>query len=320
MQKLASMTGRNYLIILLLICAVFGACAQLEATIPPTVVVNKSLRNEPLKESRFALLNGARIHYINYGSGSEAVVFIHGWTCDLNHWSRQLPEFAKRVRTIAIDLPGHGLSDKPQIEYSMDLFAMAVNTVLRDAKVSKAVLVGHSMGMLVAKQFYRRYSANTLAIVDVDCPLRPTWDDATMQRIIADFRGTNFRNALTEMFGAMMGPNLSEETKREIMSSSLETPQHVIVSALEAMADSSNWSDDKINVPVLVILADNPTYPATLKEVYRNIAPNIEIHTWKRVGHFLMMDRPTSFNKTVLSFVNKNSLFRNVSRYRGGSD
>jgi hypothetical protein len=65
-------------------------------------------------ESRFTTLDGARIHYVNYGKGSEALVLIHGWTCNLDNWRDQIPDLAKRNRVIAIDLPGHGQSDKPQ--------------------------------------------------------------------------------------------------------------------------------------------------------------------------------------------------------------
>jgi len=69
-------------------------------------------------ESRWTTLDGARIHYVNYGKGSEALVLIHGWTCNLDNWRDQFSDFAKRNRVIAIDLPGHGQSDKPQITYS----------------------------------------------------------------------------------------------------------------------------------------------------------------------------------------------------------
>src|SRR5437773_10508128 len=65
-------------------------------------------------ESRFTTLDGARIHYVNYGKGSEALVLIHGWTCNIDNWRDNMPEFAKRNRVIAIDLPGHGQSDKPE--------------------------------------------------------------------------------------------------------------------------------------------------------------------------------------------------------------
>src|ERR1700730_1422539 len=70
-------------------------------------------------ESRHASLDGTRIHYQSYGKGREALVLIHGWSCNLDYWRDQIPDFQKRSRVIAIDLPGHGQSDKPEIVYSM---------------------------------------------------------------------------------------------------------------------------------------------------------------------------------------------------------
>lgn len=107
-------------------------------------------------QSKYASLDGARIHYQSYGKGSEALVLIHGWSCNVDHWRDQIPELSKRNRVIAIDLPGHGQSDKPQLAYTMDLYARAVDAVMRDAGVKRAVLVGHSMGTPVARQFYRK--------------------------------------------------------------------------------------------------------------------------------------------------------------------
>jgi pimeloyl-ACP methyl ester carboxylesterase len=261
-------------------------------------------------ESRFAKLDGARIHYVNYGKGSEALVLIHGWTCNLDNWRDQFPDFAKRNRVIAIDLPGHGQSDKPQITYSMDLFARAVDAVLRDAKVKRAVLVGHSMGTPVARQFYRKYPEKTLAIVIVDGSLRPFADKAMMDRLIDGFRGPNYKVTLSQMFAAMMGPNLSAEAQERIKASSLNTPQYVLVSAMEGMADASIWGEDKINVPVLAIMARNPFYPPNVEQSFRAIAPNMEFQMWDGVGHFIMMEKPKEFNAVVLAFLDKNKLLK----------
>jgi pimeloyl-ACP methyl ester carboxylesterase len=261
-------------------------------------------------ESRFTTLNGARIHYVNYGKGSEALVLIHGWTCNLDNWRDQIPDFAKRNRVIAIDLPGHGQSDKPQITYSMDLFARAVEAVMRDAKVKRAVLVGHSMGTPIARQLYRKYPEKTLAIVIVDGALRPFGDKALMDRLVAGFRSPNYREAGMQMFAGMMGPNLSAETQERIKASFLNTPQHVLVSAMEEMADASIWGEDKINVPVLAIMAKNPFYPPDLEQRYRSIAPRLDFQMWNGVGHFIMMEKPKEFNEAVLAFLDKNRLLK----------
>jgi pimeloyl-ACP methyl ester carboxylesterase len=261
-------------------------------------------------DSRFATLDGMRVHYVSYGKGSEALVLIHGWTCNVDNWRDQIPDFARRNRVIAIDLPGHGQSDKPQITYSMDLFARAVEAVMRDGKVKRAVFVGHSMGTPVARQFYRKYPDKTLAIVIVDGALRPFGDKAMMDNLIAGFRGPNYKDVIGQMLTAMSGPNLSAEARERIKASFLNTPQHVVVSAMEGMADASIWGDDKINVPVLAIMAKNPFYGPNLEQLYNNLAPRLEFQMWDGVGHFIMMEKPKEFNAAVLAFLDKNQLLK----------
>ena len=259
-------------------------------------------------ESHFAKLDDAKIHYVNYGKGDEALVLIHGWTCNSEHWRDQIPDFSKRNRVIAIDLLGHGKSDRPQIKYSMDLFARVVDAVMSDAKVKRAVLVGHSMGTPVARQFYRKYPDKTLAIVSVDGVLVPLGNKPMVEQMLVNLRGPNYRETIAQMFTAMSGPGLPEEARKRLNASTDNTPQHVLVSAMEGMADDAIWIDDKINVPVLAIMAKNPFFPPNLEESYRKVAPNLEYHMWETVGHFLMMEKPKQFNDAVLAFLDKNKL------------
>ncbi len=261
-------------------------------------------------KSRYAKLDGARIHYQNYGKGREALVLIHGWTCNLDYWRDQVPDFAKRNRVIALDLPGHGQSDKPDLVYSMDLFARAVDAVMRDAKVERAVLVGHSMGTPIARQFYRKYPQKTLAIVIVDGGLRPFGDKKMRDGFVAAFRAPNYKEAGQQMFAVMAGPNLPAETRERIKTSFLNTPQHVIVSAMEGMNDDAIYGPDKINVPVLAILAKSPFWAPDTEQFFRSIAPNLEFDMWEGVGHFLMMEKPKQFNEEVIVFLDKNSLLK----------
>jgi pimeloyl-ACP methyl ester carboxylesterase len=264
----------------------------------------------PEGKSHYAKLDGNRIHYQSYGKGREALVLIHGWTCNLDNWRDQVPEFAKRNRVIAIDLPGHGQSDKPELAYTMDMFARAVDAVMRDAHVERAVLVGHSMGTPVARQFYRKYPQKTLAIVIVDGALRPFGDKKMMDGFIAGFRGPNYKEAGKQMFAGMTGPNLSAELKERIQTSFLNTPQYVVVGAMEGMADESIWGQDKINVPVLAILARSPFWPADTEQFYRSIAPNLDFQMLEGVRHFLMMEKPKQFNDAVIAFLDKNGLLK----------
>ena len=286
--------------LVLIALALFG-------TIPATARAAKDDKN-PAAESRFTTLDGARIHYVNYGKGKEALILIHGWTMNVDNWRDNVAELAKRNRVIAIDLPGHGQSDKPQINYSMEYFARAIESVMRDANVKRAVLVGHSMGTPIARQFYRRNPAKTLGIVIADGSLRPFGDKALLDQLIAGFRAPGYRDQIAQMFAMMLGKNLSSEAQDRIKSSSASTPQNVLVSAFEGMADPSIWGEDQITVPVLAIMAKNPFYPPNVEESFRRIAPKMEFHMWDGAGHFVMMERPKEFNELVLAWLDKNKL------------
>lgn len=268
-----------------------------------------AIAQSPRPDSKFAKLDGTRIHYVNYGKGDEALVLIHGWTQNADAWRDNVADLAARNRVVVVELPGHGQSDKPQVTYSMDYFARAVEAVLRDAKVKRAVLAGHSMGTPVARQFYRKYPAKTLAIVIVDGSLRPFGDKAMVDQLMGGLRGEKYRDTISQMMAFMGGQSLAADAKERINAASLNTPQPVLVSAFEGMLDNSIWAEDKINVPVLAIVAKT-SVPPNAEESYRAIAPQMEFVMWSDVGHFLMMEKPREFNATVIAWLDKNKLLK----------
>jgi pimeloyl-ACP methyl ester carboxylesterase len=260
-------------------------------------------------ESRFAKLGENKIHYKSYGKGKDALVLVHCWTCNLELWRDQIPEFSKRARVIALDLPGHGLSDKPQTTYSMDFFAEAIDAVLKDAGVEHAVLVGHSMGTPVVRQFYRKYPQKTLALVIVDGAIRPFGTKEQREQFTAPLRGPQYKEAGLQMFAAMAS-TLSEADKERVRNSFVSTPQYVMVSSMDAMGDDSIYATDKINVPVLAILAKSPFWPADTEQFLHSIAPDLSYQMWEGVSHFLFMDRPKEFNAAVITFLDQKKLLK----------
>lgn len=260
-------------------------------------------------QDKYAKLDATKIHYVSEGKGKDAIVLVHGWSCNLGHWRDQVPELWKRARVIALDLPGHGMSDKPDTTYSMDFFAAAIDAVMKDAKVERAVLVGHSMGTPVVRQFYRKYPQKTLALVIVDGGLRPFGTKEQREQFMAPLRGPNYKDAGAQMFTAMTA-TLSEVDKERVKSSFLNTPQKVLVSAMESMADESLYATDKINVPVLAILAKSPFWPADTEQFLRSLAPDLDYQMWEGVSHFLFMDKPKEFNAAVIAFLDKKNLLK----------
>lgn len=88
----------------------------------------------------------------------RTIVFIHGYGGNARQWQNQLREFSFNNRVIAIDLRGHGRSDKPDDPYSMEQILDDLEKTLESLEVDGAfVLVGHSFGGAIATEFAHRY-------------------------------------------------------------------------------------------------------------------------------------------------------------------
>jgi pimeloyl-ACP methyl ester carboxylesterase len=261
--------------------------------------------------SRFARLDDIRIHYKSLGEGETAVVFIHGWTCDLTFWRAQAVAFDGQVRMVFIDLPGHGKSDKPKIDYTADLFARAINAVLEDAGVKSAVLVGHSMGTPVVRQFYRLYPKKTRALVGVDGALRPfTTKKEDIDRFVGRFSGPNYKEVVGAAVDSMFTQGTPAEVRKAVKEVMLSAPQHVVVGAMKGTLDPAIWKDDAITVPLQMILAKRSRWTKDDEDYARKLAPQVDYRLLDGVGHFLMLEKPREFNQALAEFLKKQGVLK----------
>jgi pimeloyl-ACP methyl ester carboxylesterase len=254
--------------------------------------------------------DGSRVHYESYGTGKDATVFIHGWTCDLTFWRGQAPVYEKH-RALLVDLPGHGASEKPEVAYTEERFARAVEAAMRDAGVERAVLVGHSMGGAVAIEFMRLFPAKTKAVVFVDAyiPLPPKSEaeqaaqKARMEPFIRSFRVPTYKETAAKMVDSMFSDKTTPAQREEIRTKMAAAPQHVMVSAMEGMLELEPFKQGETHdLPVLAIMVASPDR-AGLEANLRTIFPNLKYEGWKGSGHFLMMESPDRFNRSLTEFL-----------------
>ena len=261
--------------------------------------------------SRFAPYQGIRLHYKSLGLGTTAVVFVHGLNGDMTLWRGQVPAVDGRVRAIFLDLPGFGRSDKPDVTYSMEYFAGAVAAVVQAAGVQRVVLVGHSMGTPVIRQYYRRFPAKVIALVAVDGPLRSVFGDtAETRQFLARFEGVDFAANIGEMFNGLIGPTADTTVRTAIWHAALGVPQRVAVSALRELVSPAIWRDDPIQVPVLAVMAPRPGWTPEYVSYVKRLAPDIRYEALTGVGHFLMLERPEVFNALLLDFLRAKRVVR----------
>lgn len=289
-----------------ILCSVIAASLLLAAGCKTSPTQSQTSASEA--KSHYVNFGTNRIHYVVQGKGSHNIVLVHCWSGNLTFWREQVPALSTRARLVLIDLPGHGQSDKPHTAYTMDFFAEAVRAVMRHAHVSKATLIGHSMGAPVICRVYKQAPEQVAALVSVDGLMRrPEMTREQADQFTSPFRDPDYREK-TRQFMATMFPVPGTEAVRErVISEMLETPQYVMVGAMDGMfgAGQPDWNLQHVNVPVLVINAPNRMWTDEYKEYIHSLSTQSDYRALEGVGHWLMLEKPAEFNAALIEMLSK---------------
>ena len=114
-----------------------------------------------------------QLHYEEYGHGAP-LLLVHGLGSSTRDWEYQIPELARHYRVIALDMRGHGRSDKPRERYSIQGFAEDVAALIEHLQLPPVHLVGISMGGMVGFQLLAQQPELALPNCDRAVELDPT--------------------------------------------------------------------------------------------------------------------------------------------------
>jgi len=119
-----------------------------------------------MRFGRIPLRTGVTIHYAESGERTGIpVVFLHGYVDSWRSFSGVIEVLRPGRRVIALDLRGHGDSDKPECCYGMEDFTRDLLLFMDALGLDKANLVGHSMGGFIAQSFAARFAGRVERIV-----------------------------------------------------------------------------------------------------------------------------------------------------------
>jgi pimeloyl-ACP methyl ester carboxylesterase len=248
-------------------------------------------------------VDGLKIHSTVSGKGLRTVVFVHGWTCDSTSWDGQVPALSKTYRVVTLDLPGHGQSGAPADgKFSMDLFARAVEAVRGEVGADKIVLVGHSMGAPVIRQYARLYPQRVAGLVAVDGPLDLRQFGAPSGGMPSMTGADGLKNRET-MIRTMFTPQTPASLQQQILTMMLHAPEATAAGAMNAMFDPALRQDDVTSVPALAVYAGTNSPPNA--DTIKKVLPRYEAAQIAGTGHFLMMEKPDEFNRLLTAFLAK---------------
>ena len=99
---------------------------------------------------KFIMAGDTALHICDSEKGDKTVVLLHGYLENMLVWDEFIPHIYKQMRVVALDLPGHGISEVKGAVHTMDYLADVVAAALESLGIEKAYIVGHSMGGYVA--------------------------------------------------------------------------------------------------------------------------------------------------------------------------
>lgn len=266
-------------------------------------------------KGKFATLSDSvKIYYkdvkptkVVVGKHAPAIVFIHGFGCDMNAWSEQFDYFKESNRAIYIDLPGYGKSSKPHIDYTLDFFADAINAVLNEAHVSGAILVGHSLGTPVARQVVFKYPKLASKLVDVDGVYCFYPADAEMTEAYRSFAESFNTDNVKQMIEAFVGSLFTAQTPQSVRDYAgkimPQTPQYIAYSTMKNLIAEKYWTNGIIDIPALVYASKNSQIPPDYRDIMGKQYSNIQYIELSNIGHFIMMEQAEEFNSKLKDFI-----------------
>ncbi|HUF53603.1 MAG TPA: alpha/beta hydrolase [Dehalococcoidia bacterium] len=248
--------------------------------------------------------DGVTLCYDDSGSGEPAIVFVHGWCCNRRDWRYQVPHFAKDHRVIALDQRGHGDSDKPDQDYGVAGFVDDLAFVVRELGLERPVIVGHSMGGVIAIHFARIHADLTRGIIAVDAPATPLPDalQPAASASIEALKTPAFASVAegfvrTFMFNADSPPELVDET----ICGMAVAPQRLMHTALSDILTPGSTPAGEIPVPALYIRAATNYAPEGTQTEYFSGMDCDHVDA----AHFLQLEKPNETNAIIERFLAK---------------
>jgi 3-oxoadipate enol-lactonase len=250
--------------------------------------------------------NGIQVNYELHGrEGAPWLVLSHSLACSVRMWDPQIAALKDQYRILAYDTRGHGATEAPKGEYSLEMLADDLNDLLRTLGVKNPHYCGLSMGGMIGQTFALKYPGVLKSLTLADTTSRypseawPTWQDRIKT---AEAKGMEplaqptLERWFTEPF-RKSNPKAVDAIRRLIVS----TPVAGYVGCCHAIPKINLTSRLKeIKAPILVIVGENDpgTPPAMAREIHEN-APGSKLVTLPQAAHLANLEQPEGFTKAL---------------------
>lgn len=254
----------------------------------------------------------------SFGRGSTTIAFVHGLGSRPEHWLPVSRYLARRNRVVLVELPGHGDSPMPE-PFSLERATEGLNAALAAEAGGPVILVGHSIGGLVATAATLANPERVRGLVLIETALKPQVTQGERQALMAGLT-QNYKELLRGAYTAfgrdsVQGSALYHEVA-ELDSTSVKRWIRL------ALTSDLSQQVAALQVPVLVLLAERSwSHQESWQEVGGalgyGLVPHARALRFDECGHFLMLDRPAEIAAAIERFAGHPDGDPGVSRLTG---
>ena len=238
------------------------------------------------------------IVYQKAGSGEQALVFVHCWSCDKSYWQSTLDYLSNNYTTIAIDLAGHGKSGLERTEWTIENYANDVAAVIKKEELENFILIGHSMGGPVVLSAAHLMGDKVKALIAVDTfqDIEGRWTDEQFEGFFKPFE-EDFPNTVKAFVKSIFGENADSNLVETISNDMSSAPPEVALASFRSLFEFEEAPIfDEVNIPVRFI--NSKRFPTNSEAAKKHIK-NFKLILIEDVGHFPMLENWEEFSKVL---------------------
>jgi len=278
-------------------------------------------RADKATKSSAVKIDGKKIHYLTAGQG-PALIFLHGYTQTSRMWRPLIDKLKDKFTVIAPDLPGIGDSDIPKEGSDMKTAAIRIHALAKSLGVTKARVVGHDIGLMVAYAYAAQFSAEVekLVVMDAFLPGVAGWELAYNNDNLWHFR---FHGPTPEalvkgrekIYFAYFWNDLAADKTRSLSASDrkayveaysrpgrMRAGWAYFAAWPDTAKDFAQMAKTKLTMPVLSIAGEKAS-AAILVHQMKLVATNVTAVDLKDTGHWLMEERPQETMEALIAFL-----------------
>jgi len=246
----------------------------------------------------FRVSDGAEIGYVEQGSGTARLLFVHGWQGDHTVWSDVISALGPGMRSVAVDLRGSGVSNGAPGPYNLERFAADLRELIDALDIGPVVVVGHSMGATVAL----RLAVDAPELVSGLILIAPVpAGSAGFSPKGADYLRATAGDpaAARKWLSAMFAGEADAAVLLRLCDAAGKTPRDAALESFESWSNADFAEATRtISAPAIVVgpERDNP-------DVYQRkvaaLLPNARFVVLPDCGHYAIVERPGEIAKLI---------------------